>query len=585
MINTRSIVPLLVLFVHVQFSDSSSTSKSNTTTLDKKCLVQLRLNVTRESHAEFSVVGWDKEGMLRIRDLLSQPNPPSWATSAKRALVWQAQKRVGLPSGLRPGVSSGPWSLTNKRLVPPSGDKRDYMTTSGYFWPCNTTCQGAGFSNEKCTKWNAGARTFGPCNTATGLPWEGHDGFFNTEGLGDLYTMIVMMDTVEILTLAWWFDEGHPDRNLFAEQAASVLRMWFLNNSTRMNPRLLYGASIPGKYEGTAGAIIAPSFRLNSRLVDCVELLKTAGPQIWTAEDSTNWITWATAWLEWLQTSKFGKDEMGVKGNHATFLLIHKLALAHATKDSTSILQIVKTIREGLPGSLASQIKPDGEMPVETKRVLGATYSKMNIDGLFRLGVVVQNVCRSLACIPAWDWKWEMASAAKPSWQLIRNQASYCKYLGRGSIESLESCQQDCIAHHGCNGVVTRTVGKNSVLRGCYFKRCIGTDYKLRGHAGGWSVYNTYTREEIAPPKSGSIQRALEYLLPYAHGNKSWSQDHTNTVKSDANLGWAQLTTALRIAASAFQEPRYNTEVELLDPRWQFSVANLVFPPDFKDAP
>merc|ERR1719223_1903247 len=136
-----------------------------------------------------------------------------------------------------------------KTNVPPSGDKHDYLSIAGYAWPCTATCDEAGFSEEKCKSWDAGLRSFGSCNTSTGLPWVTRDGYLNAEK-GDLNTLIVMADTVETLTLAWWFSTRSDESLLFARTAANLVRTWFIDNATRQNPSLHYGGSVPGYLDG-----------------------------------------------------------------------------------------------------------------------------------------------------------------------------------------------------------------------------------------------------------------------------------------------------------------------------------------------
>ena len=76
--------------------------------------------------------------------------------------------------------------VTDKQVVPPSGDVHDYWSVASYDWPCNVPCNHTLWSD--CQRWcmppmalpflgqkcvDAGIQ----CNASSGLPWIVHDGF------------------------------------------------------------------------------------------------------------------------------------------------------------------------------------------------------------------------------------------------------------------------------------------------------------------------------------------------------------------------------------------------------------------------
>jgi len=528
---------------------------------------------------DVKTVGWRPEDLKGVRELLQSGAAPSWATEAKEALVRQAKNRVGLPAGLRKGVPAGPWSVIDEGPEAPSGDARDYRTTGGYIWPCTTLCNETGYDAYKCQFWDEKLRTFGKCNESTGLPWVSRDGFMNMEGEQDLGAMIVMADTVEILTLAWWFAPDDAASSQWVNTATQVIRRFFINSTTRMNPRLPYASAIPGHYEGTAGGVIAPTFRLNSRIIDSIELLRTSN--FWTEDDDNAWTAWATDWLHWLRTSAFGAIELGAKGNHATYFMLHKIALAHAIGDTAVILEEVGRIDRGLAGSLCEQITVSGEMPVETNRIMGAIYSRMNLEALFKLGVVVENACRGMQC--SWDWNWEVSESTNSRWEAYPNQISYCRFKGKGSLTSLEACKASCKDKEDCNGIVarfktSRAEGDESLM-GCYFKKCYGEEYVLKDQAPGSVSYDTHMLVEGPTVGTGSVRKALDYLLPYALGTKSWKHDYPTSV--DFESTWRTMAVPLRIAANAYSDQSYEEAIAHVDPQGWFrnTLNSLVFPP------
>eukprot|EP00931_Biecheleriopsis_adriatica_P085127 TRINITY_DN5935_c0_g1_i1.p1 TRINITY_DN5935_c0_g1~~TRINITY_DN5935_c0_g1_i1.p1 ORF type:complete len:679 (-),score=114.36 TRINITY_DN5935_c0_g1_i1:102-2138(-) len=538
-----------------------------------KVLLQTKAEAARQVKSTPNVMSWDGATLLALQKQLAESTAPDWALAAQQQLLKDAEAVKDLPAGLRKGVGAGPWSPTQKKVMPPSKDKRDYRTISGYFWPCNIKCEDTEYYKQgKCSAWDSGKVVYSDaiCNESTGEPYVGHDGFLNYDNLEDLNIMIVAMDSLETLTLASWFSFDTSVSAAYAQSAMKIFRAYLLENSTRLNPRFLFGGAIPGKYpNGTAGALIAPTFRMNSRFIDCATLLKLTSPKVWTEEDETSWNAWLQAWLKWLRESEFGQIEANAVGNHATFAYVHKLALFYALREDASALELIKELRTGLPGALTEQIVPSGEMPIETARVTGLTYSLMNMEGLFLLGTVIENLCRVLPCDPVWDWNWEAPVPDETRWEKFEGVISHCKYFGSGSIGSVEACKASCLDKDGCNGVVTNEA--SGKISGCYFKKCAGSTYFHKAAADRFKSYHLVTPPRVG---SGSIRKALEYLLPYARGEKLWTDDHQGTGKET----WTALAPSLYRAATIYAIPSYAAEAIQIDNAFSGRRQNLLYP-------
>eukprot|EP00931_Biecheleriopsis_adriatica_P061691 TRINITY_DN37107_c0_g1_i1.p1 TRINITY_DN37107_c0_g1~~TRINITY_DN37107_c0_g1_i1.p1 ORF type:complete len:630 (+),score=119.24 TRINITY_DN37107_c0_g1_i1:60-1949(+) len=524
-------------------------------------------------------VGWEPDVLVQVREQLLSSDPPAWAQQAKDALINSALKHVELPANKDRKVPAGPWSVTQKKDMPPTKDKKDFYTYTGYVWPCNYNCSMAGYKQKACMKWDTGLRTFyakvkKKCNRTSGLPWVNRDGFMNKDGGEDLQALIVMSETLEVLTLAWWFAPGHERAQDFAEAAVKVVRTWFLDEATAMNPHMNFSGAIPGVYKGTAGGICSAAIRWNSRLTDSIALLKGSGA--WSEEDDTKWMKWLAAWFKWLQESPFGKKEMEAEGNHATFLFTHRLAVARALGDEAAILEIAGMLQDGWVGSVARQILPSGEMPVETARVTSSTYSRMNMEGLLKLGIVARNACRGLPCSPRWDWDWEVSEEPSSRWLKFPDTVSYCKYIKAGSATSPEACRVDCLAETGCNGFVFKTFTTNA----CWLKGCRGTVYKafhLKNQSSR-GVYESYHHLVSAPTGAGSLRKALDYLRPYALGARSWTDDYPDS--TDGSWSWKPLAVSLSIASAVYESQSYADEIVTVDPEGSFAKSGnaLVYP-------
>ncbi|HQW85446.1 MAG TPA: alginate lyase family protein, partial [Ferruginibacter sp.] len=189
-----------------------------------------------------------------------------------------------------------PVSVMEKTNIPPSGDKHDYMSLAPYFWYDSTK--------------------------PNGLPYMRKDGQTNPEvkAYKDKEYQPKLCEYVQTLALAYYFSENE----MYAKHAANLLRVWFLDTATRMNPNLNFAQSIKGKNDGRGAGLI--DTRHYVKLVDGINLLK--GSKSWKQEDEEGMKKWFAEFLNWMQTSKNGKDEMNAKNNHGAWYDAQRLALA-----------------------------------------------------------------------------------------------------------------------------------------------------------------------------------------------------------------------------------------------------------------
>lgn len=247
-------------------------------------------------------------------------------------------------------IHEGPFSVMQKTIVPPSGDKHDYMSQAPYFWA--------------------------DLSKPNGLPYIRRDGERNPElkKISDHDYLGRMAEDARNLALAYYLTGNVAD----GDRAALLLRTWFLDSATRMNPNLEFGQGIPGINTGRGIGLIETRSLMS--VVDAVGLL--AGSKSWTAADQEGIKAWLSQFLNWMQTSEKGKAEDAAKNNHGTWydlqvtdyaLFLDKRQLAIDT------LNRVKTRR------IALQIEPDGRQPLELERTNAFSYSIGNLDGLMQL--------------------------------------------------------------------------------------------------------------------------------------------------------------------------------------------------------
>jgi hypothetical protein len=247
-------------------------------------------------------------------------------------------------------MQEGPFSVMQKGVVPPSGDKHDYMSQAPYFWADPTK--------------------------PNGLPYIRRDGERNPElkKISDHDNLGRMAEDARNLALAYYLTGNAA----YADRSSVLIHTWFLDPATRMNPHLEFGQGIPGINTGRGIGLIETRSLMS--VVDAVGLL--AGSKTWSAADQEGIKAWLAQFLNWMQTSEKGKDEDAAKNNHGTWydlqvvdyaLFLDKCDLAIDT------LNRVKTKRISL------QIEPDGRQQLELARTNAFSYSIGNLDGLMQL--------------------------------------------------------------------------------------------------------------------------------------------------------------------------------------------------------
>jgi hypothetical protein len=301
----------------------------------------------------------------------SKPVSPPRVFLLNARFLQQKKQQLSYPRGtatLRPAVVklesdaqtalTAPYpSLVDKTSMPPSGDKHDYLSQAPYWWP--------------------------DPKSPNGLPYLRRDGEVNPEikKIPDHDRWDKMVTTVETLSLAYYFTENEA----YAARAAQILRMWFLDPATKMNPNLEYAQAIPGRNSGRGIGLIET--RNIPRVFDSIGLL--AGSKAWSKEDLDRFNFWVATYLKWLTTSVNGRAESKEANNHGTFYDVQLVACAlflGQTELARNTLEAAKTNR------IAKQIEPDGRQPLELARTKSWGYSNMNLSGLIELAELGQSV-------------------------------------------------------------------------------------------------------------------------------------------------------------------------------------------------
>ncbi len=238
-------------------------------------------------------------------------------------------------------LKGGPYSVTYKKATPPSGDKHDYMTIGIYWWPNPDT-------KDK-------------------LPYIRKDGKVNPEVNNDTFDKLSygkMSSAVQTLALAYFYTDNED----YANYAAKLLRVWYLDPSTRMNPNLNFGQAVPGLNNGRAEGIIETVNLIN--IIDS-SILLNATSKAFSGDDMVKFKAWVAEYLKWLQESDIGTDERNAKNNHGEWYDAQVVSYAMFTGQYDLAKSIINDYTKS---RIDSQIDADGKLPREMSRTRSLHY-------------------------------------------------------------------------------------------------------------------------------------------------------------------------------------------------------------------
>jgi len=248
-----------------------------------------------------------------------------------------------------------PPTVMTKEYIPASGSKHDYVSLARYAWPDETQ--------------------------PNGLPYVMRDGVSNPElKKFDRNKLSAMANAVYRLSLAYYFSGEEK----YAQKATELIRVWFIDKKTKVNPNLRFAQHVPGKADGRCyGVIDAYSY---VKMLDGVQLLEKS--KSFTQKDSKLLKAWFSQLLKWLLTHPQAIEESYQKNNHATAYDVQVAAYALYTGNKKVFSDIVDNFPKR---RIATQIMPDGKQPYELRRTLAFGYSQFNLKHIIDLMLMIKH--------------------------------------------------------------------------------------------------------------------------------------------------------------------------------------------------
>lgn len=229
------------------------------------------------------------------------------------------------------------------------GGPHDFYSNADYFWP-------------------------NP-NTPDGLPYVNRDGQSNPNNFNKHRECFFRLhDAVAALGAAYKITGD--DR--YAAKAAQLLRVFFLDPATRMNPNLQYAQAIPGGPSGRSYGII-DSLRLIEipRAVTAMEKSPAFPPDVLAGLKQ-----WFSDYTTWMRTSKNGIQESNAANNHAVAYWLQVAVFAQFTGDQQDLADSRKQFTEVF---IPKQMAANGSFPRELARTKPYGYSIFQLDNMAAL--------------------------------------------------------------------------------------------------------------------------------------------------------------------------------------------------------
>jgi len=267
--------------------------------------------------------------------------------SAYRDLIARAEK----------ALAATPASVIDKRSIPVSGDRHDYVSLARYWWPNP--------ANPK----DAYVRRDGETNPDV------------ESGRFDRTALSRMAREADSLALAYYYSGERK----YAEGAARAIRTWFLDPATAMNPNMNFAQAVPGVSTGRPEGVLDGASFIG--VIDAAGLIAPSGAL--TPAESAGLETWFGRYLDWMLKSANGKAEGKAPNNHGLWYDAQVARFALFARRP----EIARKIVAAFPKTrIAQQIDASGALPAELGRTRSFHYS------LYALGAAY-TLADSAACL------------------------------------------------------------------------------------------------------------------------------------------------------------------------------------------
>ncbi|MFK7925253.1 MAG: alginate lyase family protein [Bacteroidia bacterium] len=251
-------------------------------------------------------------------------------------------------------LNEKPITVTASHSSRSTGGQHDFYSEGDYWWPDTTNLEG---------------------------PYVRRDGLSNPDNFTEHRKALVRLsETVGNLTSAYLISKDAK----YADAARLHLNAWFIEDSSKMNPNLLYAQAIKGRHTGRGiGIIDAIHF------MEVVQATRVLAREGLIDENELGQIkAWFADFTTWLTTHPYGKKEMVHPNNHGTCWNM-QVGLYADFSGNDSVLNFC---RENYKNTLIpTQMAADGSFPLELARTKPYGYSLFNLDAMVMNCLILSN--------------------------------------------------------------------------------------------------------------------------------------------------------------------------------------------------
>jgi hypothetical protein len=253
-----------------------------------------------------------------------------------------------------------PVTITRFRAKVSEGGLNDFYSNGDYWWP-------------------------DPAKT-NGLPYIQRDGQTNPDNF-IFHRQLVRQLSDAVAALGAAYKITGKDR--YVKKAAGLLRVFFLDPATRMNPNLQYAQAVPGVSPGRGTGIIDTLHIIEiPRAIEAMESSPAFPPEVLSGMKK-----WFADYVAWMTTSKNGHDEASSANNHAVAFWLQVAVFAQFTGDGKNIAECRRRFEEVF---VPKQMTNDGSFPRELARTKPYGYSIFQLDNMVTLCQVLSTTNNDL---------------------------------------------------------------------------------------------------------------------------------------------------------------------------------------------
>jgi hypothetical protein len=242
-------------------------------------------------------------------------------------------------------LDMAPVTVTATRAQRSTGGVHDFYSEGDYWWPDPENPDG---------------------------PYVRRDGMSNPDNfVAHRRAMVRLSEIIGTLASAYLV----TGESRYASHALEHLNAWFVDESTMMNPSLLYGQAIKGRHKGRSIGIID-----TIHLVEVARGAKILGDsEAIPVQDFENIKHWFSEYLDWLTTHPYGQRERVHPNNHGVCWSMQVAAFADLAGRETELEWIRKQFKTVY---LAEMMAEDGSFPAELARTKPYGYSLFVLDAM-----------------------------------------------------------------------------------------------------------------------------------------------------------------------------------------------------------